>query len=175
MTWKSHKLLTLVLVWAFTHNVFYSFIASMGAIIPDFLEGKGFLYDYEKWMRTHRTYSHWFIPYAIIFLISFLGMGKETFTLMKLDFLYFPSLSPGQGKVVLFFILSALSLGCLLHILEDAVSGKVPLWHPKKRTFGVRLIRTRSFLEYVFVFVIVVLVIAYKYMTYVEEGKRLWK
>jgi inner membrane protein len=171
MTWKSHKLLTLVLVWAFTHNVFYSFIASVGAIIPDFLEGKGFLYDYEKWMRAHRTYSHWFIPYAIIFLISLFGMGKETFILMKLDFLYFPS----QERIALFFILSALSLGCFLHILEDAVSGKVPLWHPKKRVFGVRLIRTRSFLEYVFVFVVVVLVIAYKYMTYVEGGKMVWK
>jgi inner membrane protein len=171
MTWKSHKLLTLVLVWAFTHNVFYSFIASVGAIIPDFLEGKGFLYDYEKWMRTHRTYSHWLIPYAIVFLICFLGMGKENFVLMRSDFLYFPS----QERIVLFFMFSALSLGCLLHILEDAVSGKVPLWHPKKRVFGVRLIRTRSFLEYVFVFVVVVLVIAYKYMTYVEGGKRLWK
>ena len=159
MTWKSHKLLTLVLVWAFFHNVFYSFIAGIGAIIPDLLEGKGFLYDYERWIQRHRTYSHWFIPYAVVFLVSFLGMGKEVFELMRLDFLFFPN----QEKLILFFILSALSLGCLFHILEDAVSGKVPLWHPTKRTFGVRLIRTRSFLEYVFVILVVLLVIVYKF------------
>jgi inner membrane protein len=133
-------------------------IASIGSIIPDFVEGKGFLYDYEKWMRAHRTYSHWFIPYAVLFLISLVGMGKEIFILMKLNFLYFPS----QERVILFFIVSAISLGCLLHILEDAVSGKVPLWHPTKRTFGIRLIRTRSFMEYVFVFVVVLLIIVYK-------------
>jgi inner membrane protein len=109
-------------------------------------------------MRAHRTYSHWFIPYVVLFLISLVGMGKEIFILMKLNFLYFPS----QERVILFFIVSAISLGCLLHILEDAVSGKVPLWHPTKRTFGIRLIRTRSFMEYVFVFVVVLLVIVYK-------------
>jgi inner membrane protein len=158
MTWKSHKFLTLVLVWALTHNVFYSLIASLGAIIPDFVEGKGFLYNYERWMRYHRTYSHWFIPYAVVFLISCLGMGWEIFELMKSNFLFFPN----QEKLIVFFIFSALSLGCLFHILEDAISGKVPLWHPSKRTFGVRLIRTRSFWEYVFVFAAVLLVIVYK-------------
>jgi inner membrane protein len=159
MTWKSHKLLTLVFVWVLTHNVFYSFIASIGAIIPDFVEGKGFLYDYERWMRYHRTYSHWFIPYAVVFLISYVGMGREVFELMKSNFLFFPS----QEKLILFFVFSALSLGCLFHILEDAISGKVPLLHPTKKTFGIRLIRTRSFLEYVFVFAVVLLVIAYKF------------
>jgi inner membrane protein len=159
MTWKSHKLLTLVLVWAFFNNVFYSFIAGIGAIIPDFLEGKGYLYDYERWMQRHRTYSHWFIPYAVVFLISFLGMGGEVFKLMKSDLFFFPS----QEKLILFFIFSALSLGCLFHILEDAVSGRVPLWHPTKRTFGVSLIRTRSFLENIFVFVVVLLIIVYKF------------
>jgi inner membrane protein len=159
MTWKSHKLLTLVLVWAFTHNFLYSLIASIGSIIPDFIEGKGFLYDYERWMRTHRTYSHWFIPYLVLFLVSFIGMGKEVGLLVKSEGLFLP----GQGEKIIFFLLSALSLGCLLHILEDAVSGKVPLWHPKKRTFGIRLIRTRSFMEYVFVFVVILLVIVYKF------------
>jgi inner membrane protein len=86
-------------------------------------------------------------------------MGWEVFELMKSNFLFFPN----QEKLIVFFIFSALSLGCLFHILEDAVSGRVPLWHPTKRTFGVRLIRTRSFLEYVFVFIVVVLVIAYKF------------
>jgi inner membrane protein len=137
----------------------YSLIASIGSIVPDFIEGKGFLYDYEKWMRSHRTYSHWFIPYAVLFLISFIGMGWEVWGLVKSGILFLPN---EKGKI-LFFILSALSLGCLLHILEDAVSGKVPLWHPKKRTFGVRLVRTRSFAEYVFVFVVVLLVIVYKF------------
>lgn len=158
MTWKSHKLLTLVFVWAFTHNLGYSLIASLGSIIPDFVEGKGFLYNYEKWIKRHRTYSHWFIPYAVLFLISFIGMGKEVWVLMRSDFLYFPS----QAMEALFFILSALSLGCLLHILEDAISGKVPLWHPTKRVFGIRLVRTRSFMEYVFVFTVVLLIIVYK-------------
>jgi inner membrane protein len=158
MTWKSHKLLTLVLVWGLTHNFFYSFIASIGAIIPDFLEGKGFLYDYERWVQRHRTYSHWFIPYAVLFLISFLGMGSEIWVLMRSDLFYFPS----QWAEFLFFILSALSLGCLFHILEDAVSGKVPLWHPTRRVFGIRLVRTRSFAEYVFVFMVVLLVIVFK-------------
>ena len=151
--------MTLVLVWAFTHNFLYSLIASIGSIVPDFIEGEGFLYDYEKWMRSHRTYSHWFVPYAVLFLVSFIGMGWEVWSLVKSELLFLPN---EKGKI-LFFILSALSLGCLLHILEDAVSGKVPLWHPKKRTFGVRLVRTRSFTEYVFVFVVVLLIIVYKF------------
>jgi inner membrane protein len=85
-------------------------------------------------------------------------MGSEIWVLMRTDLFYLPS----QGKELVLFILSALSLGCLLHILEDAVSGKVPFLHPTRRVFGVRLVRTRSFMEYVFVFVVVMLVIVYK-------------
>jgi len=159
MTWKSHKLITFAVVWAFTHNFFYSIIASLGSIIPDILEGKIFLFDFQKWKRLHRTYSHWFIPYVIIFIVSFFSINEKTFYLMKNDFLFFPNKESSLNA----FIFSALSLGCLMHILEDAISGKVPLLHPKRKTFGIKLIRTRSLLEYLFAFSVALLIFVFKY------------
>ena len=45
-------------------------------------------------------------------------------------------------------------LGALFHIAEDALCGKVPLLHPKKKV-GVRLFRVGSFGEYILALVLV--------------------
>ena len=45
-------------------------------------------------------------------------------------------------------------LGALFHIAEDALCGKVPFLHPKKKV-GVRLFRVGSFGEYILALVLV--------------------
>ena len=52
------------------------------------------------------------------------------------------------------WILSAISFGAIMHILQDAISGKVPLLNPKRKSFGVRLIPVRSFMEFAVTFLI---------------------
>lgn len=123
----------------------------MGAIIPDYLEGKGFLslnHDArQSWKKYHRTYTHWFIPYLIVFLLSVLILKENPATIHPLKDSSLFSCLPTERPM--FWLLSALSVGAILHIIQDAVSGKVPLLNPKIKSFGIRLIPVRSFFEFI--------------------------
>lgn len=75
--------------------------------------------------KTHRTFSHWFV-----FYLPFLFLYKSGFSMY----------------IFWFF------MGALLHILEDALCGKIPVMSPTKRVQVIpRLFYTGSVREYVFV------------------------
>jgi len=150
MTWISHKLITFSVMFAFTHNLFFAFVSAMGAIIPDLFEGKGYAsvnpFEQERWRQKHRTYTHWFIPYLTVFIVCWLVIKENPMLIHPYKniavFLSLPK------HISVSWILSALSFGALMHILQDAVSGKVPLLNPKVKNFGIRLIPVRSFFEF---------------------------
>ena len=84
------------------------------------------------WRHWHRKYSHWFVFYLPCLLLH-----GDTVS----DCLFW------------FFV------GALLHILEDAVCGKIPFFSPRKRIWVLpRLFYTGSAGEYTFVVLYSVLV-----------------
>ena len=150
MTWLSHKMITFSAVFTFTHNISFAIASAIGAIVPDLIEGKGFLsvnpFEQQRWRANHRTYSHWFIPYLLTFCICWFIMKENPFLIHPHKNIAVFFKLPKTFSVA--WILSAISFGAILHILQDAISGKVPLLNPKRKSFGVRLIPVRSFMEF---------------------------
>lgn len=156
MKWVNHKILTFTVVFAFSKSLFGAIFASLGSTIPDALEV--FLPGDKK--KIHRTLTHWWVIYLIPVLVMWFSF-KEFFLEHPL---YRPSLTSfyllltanqqQELKIWLwssFFVL----IGCLLHILEDAFTvGKVPFLHPMRKEVGLKLFKTGSTAEFVFVLVI---------------------
>ncbi len=155
MKWINHKITTFSLVFISTHNFVGSIIAAAGSIIPDALEGKDF--SSNRWKKNHRRISHW--------LAGYLGIGLFLWILLKTKLKANPLwLSPFKllshfsvinSESVIYFALHIglfLSVGCILHILEDALSSTVPLLHPTKRVFSIGMMKTGSVMEYVLSF-----------------------
>ena len=135
MTWKSHQIVTFTTVFVLSQDVFASIFASFGSAVPDKLEGP-------FWQSWHRTYTHWFVLYLpfLVFLLRHGGPNGNTITKF------------------LFWIV----IGALFHILEDAICGTIPVWHPtKKKKVFPRLFYVGSLGEKLFVtvYVMVLLVI----------------
>ena len=89
------------------------------------------------WRSRHRGWSHW----PLLYVLGFLALG---------------AFGEELGEDALSLILAGrfILLGALFHIAEDALCGKVPLLHPKKKV-GVRLFRVGSFGEYALALVLV--------------------
>lgn len=130
MTWKSHKIVTFATVFAATGSFPAAACAALGSVLPDRIEGP-------MWRHWHRTYSHWFVLYLpfVIVLLPYANVFLD-------DRFHW---NPGS----LFFWSF---LGALMHIAEDAICGKIPLWSPKKRVQALpRLFYVGSAKEYIFV------------------------
>lgn len=141
MKWQNHKLCTFGTVLMVTGNLVGAFISMCTSCLPDRLEGrppdqKTDSKAYWQWRKQHRTYSHYMALY-IGLLVAYIcgyrltGLGEKYITVYAYG---------------IFAI-----LGCVLHIAEDAVCGKVP-WILPKRKYGVRLFKVGSWQEYLFVF-----------------------
>ncbi len=168
MTWKTHKLTTATVVLAVTGNPLWAFLAAMGSVIPDGLEF--ILYGHDVPIWKHRKFTHWPIPYLITAVVlapvilhlpvfhalSALSISDIRASVEILKSLNYPPMH--VIPVMAFWF----SIGAVLHILEDALTGKVPLLDPKRKNFGVRLFRTKSlteslvFLGVLFVFAFVI-------------------
>ena len=146
MTWRSHRLLTGVTVLLVTHDVWFTLSSVCGSTFPDRVEQVGL----GDWRRYHRKLSHWFVLY--VFLLGLV----EVFSVVcgeQLQFLLF---------LKWFFV------GCLCHILEDAVSGRVPVWSPgKSKQVLPRLCYTGSLKEDVIVCFYLVLAVGVFYVNYI--------
>lgn len=130
MTWKSHKAVTFATILAVTGNIPAAVLGALGSIVPDRIEGP-------LWRHWHRTYSHWFLLYLPVVVLCYPYRG------VFLD---------GPFRWHMGAILFWVFLGALLHIPEDAICGKIPVWSPKKKmTVFPRLFYVGSFGEYVFV------------------------
>lgn len=149
MKWKNHKLVTTVVVFAVTGNLLYAAYSYLGSVLPDRLEGKPpkETKAYWQWRSKHRQTTHWTLPYLAIIAI--------------LMYLHDSSILTGwawQGALIPLFV----SVGALLHIVEDSICGKVPLiW--RKRKIGIKLFKVGSVWEYFVVYTICIIALYYRF------------
>lgn len=137
MKWVNHAVCTASILYCFTGSFLFSGLSLIGVSIPDRLDGrppdKETDYDgYTAWAFNHRGISHCFIPYL--------------FLLFVIEFLVRPGMVPSHLRIYLYY-LEFVVIGSLLHILEDMLCGKVPVWGLKHR-FGFQLFGVGTWKEY---------------------------
>jgi len=162
MKWISHKLLTGLMVYSLTNDAVGATISAFGALLPDKIENQ----DYNNFdLKRHRKLSHWFIPYTFLALVLYLVIyfkAKEIpdlFEIMKYFFKDFKLTWNFISTNYVILITTAFFyflVGCIFHLLEDSISGRIPLLNPKKKVFGVKLIETNSTLEYIFTTIVTI-------------------
>jgi len=94
MTWKNHKLVSIAIAYAIGLPLEGIIAVAIGSIIPDFIE---FVFKIK-----HRGISHFWGIYALVFL--------------------FATYHAFQQPIIAGLIIKWTSLGCLLHLFEDAMS-----------------------------------------------------
>ena len=133
MKWITHEVVTGVIVYTITQDMTLTACAMAGAVIPDRLDGDPRkAQDYWLWRSTHRGWSHW--PASYLFVIA-LVLSAEEGLAGAID----------NGGLVPVAVMA----GAVLHILEDALCGKVPLFSLRKK-IGLKLFPVGSFREYFF-------------------------
>lgn len=133
MIWRSHRIVTGITVFACTQSLLATFAAIRGSTFPDNLE--------LKLPMKHRGASHWFPCYLLPMLILAVCYKDFPLTLFTNDLIAIvatpdPSIFiPAILRSLLFWFLA----GSLFHILEDTLTGYVPIlspsdqrqwWHP---------------------------------------------
>lgn len=165
MKWHSHKLLTGAVLYAVTGNFIITGLGVLGSTFPDFIEGRPPKYgtkEYQEWRKKHRQESHWLIPYLAITIAGFYYLHTFGFVTISLNKLL-SMLEHWQNNIdiLIIHLISCFTLGCVMHILEDAVCGRVPLLMRKPR-IGIRIFRVGSIWEYILVFPISVFIIIWR-------------
>ncbi len=147
MKWINHQIVTGFIVGTATDDAIFTASSIVGAVLPDRVEGSPPKENkaYWKWRKSHRTWSHY--PPIYIALIVAAQFAK---TLVPSSLFLIPSL-----------ITYAL-VGALLHIAEDGICGKVPIFTPRKK-YGIKLFKVGSRLEYFFVVLIILICLFAKF------------
>ena len=135
MKWINHQIVTGFIVSTATDDALFTASSIVGAVLPDRVEGSPPKEnkDYWKWRKRHRTWSHY--PPIYLGLIVAAQIAKD----------YYPD---PKLALVLNLVTYAL-IGALLHIAEDALCGKVPIFAPHKK-YGIKLFKVGSWREYLF-------------------------
>ncbi len=142
MKWINHQVVTGVIMYAVTENLLIAVCGMAGAILPDRVEGnprRGILSW--GWRSRHRGWSHWPLLY-----IALMGVLLKWQGIPPLAALSFSEFAAAEHPVAIGL---SLCIGALLHILEDAVCGKVPVLTPNHK-YGIRLFAVGSMGEYIF-------------------------
>lgn len=139
MLWSTHRVITGSLVFAVTGNIVAAITAIEGSVFPDRIEMVcPFIH--------HRTLGHWWVLYTIplilLFLFSEIHLIKGAFDYIKIfqhmDF-YLAGIQIFSNLLIWYFI------GSLCHIIEDALTGYIPILNPcQKKGFTVRAFYTGS-------------------------------
>ena len=139
MKWINHQIVTGFIVSTATDDAIFTASSIVGAVLPDRVEGSPPKENkaYWKWRKNHRTWSHY--PPIYFALIAAAQVAK--------------SLIPNPYNLIPTLITYAL-VGALLHIAEDGICGKVPIFTPHRK-YGIRLFKVGSRLEYFFVVLII--------------------
>ncbi len=160
MKWVNHKAVTFSVVYLLSSNLFASLISAVGSIFPDTVEGTDF--ESASWKKKHRKFSHWGAMYLFLAFVCFiLGGGLKVLKFNPNEIIsLFMFVSKGQasyieGIKVLSRVLFWFFVGGFLHVLEDAITGKVPLINPTKKTWGIRLFPVGSLQEYLLTLAII--------------------
>ena len=150
MKWLNHQIVTGFIVYAATDNALFVASSIVGAVIPDRVEGSPPKdnNEYWQWRRRHRTWSHY--PILYFALIGLLLFAKDYCQSIGLNFV---KTTPFID--VLIFAL----IGALLHIVEDGICGKVPIFTPHSK-HGIKLFEVGSWKEYAFSIITVLVCLA---------------
>lgn len=162
MVWKSHQAVTAITVYAVTRNIPATIIATMASVFPDWIE---FRIPFVNWQSFHRTYCHFWAFYAIPLIALYLFMGtvgiplfdsgaefSRSIFLLKVElsgsqpFYMAKEFLPIVCNVGLWFL-----IGCLMHIAEDAICGRIPIIRPTQRAHLIRFFYTGGLGEATFV------------------------
>ncbi len=148
MKWINHQITTGFIVYAATNDALAVAAGIAGAVIPDKVEGSPPKEStaYWKWRKKHRTWSH-FPPLYFFLLIIVQGVN-----------FYFKN----PIAEILCNLLSYILIGALLHIAEDGICGKVPIFSTKKK-HGLKLFKVGSTGEYFWTFLIVTACVAFSF------------
>ena len=140
MKWINHQVVTGFIVYAATDDALFVASSIIGAVIPDRVEGSPPQESraYWKWRKNHRTWSHY--PPLYIALIAAAQFAMTYFPDPKLE-------------LILNLLIYAL-VGALLHIVEDGICGKVPIFFPRRK-HGIKLFKVGSWQEYFFAALII--------------------
>ena len=135
MKWINHQIVTGFIVCTATDDALFTASSIVGAVIPDRVEGSPPKESsaYWQWRKNHRTWSHY--PLIYLALIAAAQVAKD----------YYPEPTLAFALNLLTYAL----VGALLHIAEDGICGKVPLFMPKKK-YGIKLFKVGSWREYFF-------------------------
>ena len=151
MKWINHQIVTGFIVYAATDNALFVASSIVGAVIPDRVEGSPPREKnaYWAWRRQHRTWSHY--PPIYLALIGLIFFAKDYCQLLD------ASLIP-PVMLALDALMFAL-IGALLHIAEDGICGKVPIFTPHSK-HGLKLFAVGSWKEYFFAALIILICLA---------------
>ena len=142
MKWINHQIVTGFIVCTATDDALFTASAIVGAVVPDRVEGSPPKESsaYWKWRKSHRTWSHW--PPIYLLLIAVAQFAKNFYSEPTLSFVL--------------NLLTYVLVGALLHIAEDGICGKVPIFTPKKK-YGIKLFKVGSWREYFFAALIILI------------------
>jgi len=140
MKWINHQIVTGFIVYAVSDNALFVASSIVGAVLPDKVEGSPPQESraYWKWRKNHRTWSHYPPLYIALILAAQFAIN------------YFQN---PHVELILNLVTYAL-FGALLHIIEDAICGKVPVFTPHRK-HGIKLFKVGSWQEYFFAALII--------------------
>ena len=152
MKWRNHRLASGAIVFALTGHLLPAICAVSRSIFPDAIEGRN--YSSPSWQKHHRRESHYLPAYLIFCLLLWLLTVRQN---IIWNF-SFQSISGLFDLHTLFPLIIYLSfwffIGGILHILEDALCGKVPIYSIHHR-IGIRLFYVGTEREYVTTYLLV--------------------
>ena len=142
MKWINHQIVTGFIVCTATDDALFTASAIVGAVLPDKVEGSPPKEGkaYWQWRSRHRTWSHY--PPLYLAIIAAAQFAKNFY--------------PDPRLAVAMNLITYALVGALLHIAEDGICGKVPIFTPHKK-HGIKLFKVGSWREY---FVVALIILA---------------
>jgi len=158
MKWVNHKAITFSVAYYLSGNIFYSLISALGAVFPDWVEG--FNYSDPNWKKRHRTYSHWWVLYVAILLVTtFIFLSKFHVDFRNIKEVVISKTIPLDNIAYLSYsVFFWFVVGCLFHIVQDAFTGSIPVLSPTKKVNWFRIVRTGTIWEYIASIVLIFLI-----------------
>ena len=133
MIWASHRIVTGISVFTLSSSMIGALAAVSGSTFPDSLD--------MTFPLKHRGVSHWFAVYVVPLILDFYFIMDRYFFLHFSDYMNLFQVFPFElaCKYLLGNLFFWFMIGCLCHIIEDSLTGYIPirsphdkvsLWHP---------------------------------------------
>lgn len=146
MLWYNHRIVSASVAFCLTGQLAPMILAYKGSTIPDQVEGTN--YTSEAWAINHRMNSHYWFFYLVPFIFSTLWLEAWTLSLTSTGLTHMFYNAP-ESTLILFAVYAVqwLSIGSLMHIVEDFFCGKIPGVTVSHR-IGIRIFSVGSAQEF---------------------------